>query len=121
MFACCDVVKPLWLLLESVISDLASAKFKLSSRAIIYSKFADHSVKEVNDVIKYFLALGKYCIWTLRNISKYERKIITLSLIMLFHSHVRVRILADLQRWGGGGGGRNSGPTWCHNKILADL
>jgi hypothetical protein len=114
----CPIVREFWQFVERFISQYAEQRIKITANAIIFGQFKQSSVTENNTVLFYAMALGKYCIWMLRNKAKFEQQIISCkSITGFFISHIRLRILADFQRFNL----NKFQSIWCKNKVLAEV
>ena len=118
LFACCAIVKPFWQFVEFVFNTYTSNNVSIKINSIIFGLIPKHSQSKFDNILHYFLSLGKHCIWTLRNIAKFENQKITSDRIIgLFIYNVRLRILADFQRFSR----QNFNDIWCKNSSLVSL
>ena len=55
---------------------------------------------ELDDLLLYFVALGKFFIWTARNITKFEKNhVLAKGILNMFISKLRLLILMDFHRF----------------------
>ena len=118
LFVFCPQVHPFWVYLQHLLSSFARQNVKITVSTILFNTFQKSKEVENNLVLLLLVNLGKYCIWVLRNQAKFENDSITTTrIISMFVSSLRLRILADFQRFGKD----KFKKYWCKNEIFASL
>ena len=118
LFVFCKTVLPFWKYLENVMLQYSGQYVKIKASTIIFNVFQKSKNEENNLVLLYSVSLGKYCIWVLRNQAKFEKDSITVTrIINMFLSNLRLRILADFQRFDK----EKFINIWCKNEIFAKI
>lgn len=97
LFIVCPVVKALWKYVEQLICDYTKRQVLIDGRLIMFNVFSKAESEEHNVLLLLLVSIGRYCIWTCRNLAKFDKVTVTnKSLICMFISQLRVRIFSDV-------------------------
>ena len=78
---------------------LRGCQVTITPNAIKFHIFQHNNNNNNNDMLILLINLLKYCIWTMRNLSKYEhKKVTTLNVKAMFIRSLTLRIKADFNR-----------------------
>jgi len=118
LFVFCENVVPLWKFITRTICAYSGIKVKLEAACIIFNVFKKSGQSELDDLLLYFVALGKFCIWTARNITKFEKNhILAKGILNMFISKLRLRILTDFHRFER----KRFCDIWLRNDFLCEI
>ena len=98
LFYECRTLRGLWSFVETTLFHLTGCQVTITLNAMFHI-FQKNNNNDNNDMLILLINLLKYCIWTMRNLSKHEhKKVTTLNVKAMFISSLTLRIQADFNR-----------------------
>ena len=100
LFYDCSYSNPLWLYIQTLLSDASSGVVKITAKDVVFNTFVKSKVTPLNTLFIVLLSEGRVVIWQARNLRKFEEKDVNATFILnKFKNVIRLRIKADFKRF----------------------